>query len=84
MPVTVFFPGRSDTQGDKKRRNFLRAWAESHEVAHLDLTDPIHSAGVRSTYIERNWHWNSTGHRIAGERIRALLAAEVLGKVERR
>lgn len=80
VPVTVFIPGSGDTQEDKERRGFLRAWAEGHGVPYLDLTDPIHSAGVSNMYIERNWHWNPTGHRIAGERIHALLATEVFGE----
>ncbi len=80
VPVTVFLPGRVDNEEDQERRSFLRAWAEGHEVARLDLTDPIHSAGVDNTYIERNYHWNPTGHRIAGERIRELLSAEVFSE----
>lgn len=79
-PVAVFLPGRSDTFEDRARRGFLRQWSGRRGVAYLDLTGPIHSAGVSNAYIKNDWHWNPEGHRIAGERIRALLADEALNR----
>lgn len=78
-PMTVFIPGRADTAEDQERRGFLEAWAERNGVPYLDLTEPIHSAGVRRVYITRNWHWNPKGHRIASEEIhRALITAGLM------
>ncbi|HSG09911.1 MAG TPA: SGNH/GDSL hydrolase family protein [Longimicrobiales bacterium] len=74
-PVTVFLPGRGDNDQDKERRGFLRAWSEENSVPFLDLTEPIHSAGVENAYIQKNWHWNELGHRIAAEQIHALLTS---------
>ena len=65
----VFFPGRDDTPTDRERRGWLADYGERSGVPVLDLTEPIHSAGVERTYIERNWHWNAEGHRLAAEQL---------------
>lgn len=73
VPVTLFLPGRDDTEIDRERRGFLEQWSTANGVTHRDLTDPIHSAGVDRVYIERNFHWNRAGHRIAAKEIAKLL-----------
>ena len=78
-PVIMFLPGRGDTSFDQERRTTLRGWARARQIPFLDLTDRIHGAGVDSTYISGNAHWNERGHRIAGEALHELLATAVLG-----
>lgn len=72
-PVVVFFPGRSDTPEDKRRRTFLRHWAATRNVPFRDLTAVIHDAGVDNVYLADDWHWNPAGHRIAAGQLRELL-----------
>lgn len=76
-PVVLFLPGRGDTALDRKRRGFLRGFALERDVPYLDLTDPIHTAGVQRTYIENNWHWNATGHEVAAAALAGLLRERV-------
>jgi hypothetical protein len=64
-PVVLFLPGTGDTSEDQARRRFLQSWTSARNVRYLDLSVPIHNAGVRQTYISGNWHWNATGHQIA-------------------
>lgn len=78
--VTVFLPGKGDTSEDQERRSFLRDWAERNDVSHLDLTEPIHSAGVANVYLEGDWHWNAEGHRVAAEQIANFLSSELPSK----
>ena len=73
-PVVVFIPGRDDTPEDRERREFLRDWAARTATPHLDLTDPIHGAGVDRIYIENDYHWNERGHRSAALELRPFLA----------
>lgn len=81
--VLAFLPGRRETPEDERRRAFLGGWSAEAGRPFLDLTGPIHGAGVDRTYIEGNWHWSPTGHRIAAEAIvrflRELEAAGELG-----
>ena len=72
-PVVVFIPGKGDNRFDRQRRTFLADWAKGYNIPYLDLTRPIHDAGVENTYITGNWHWNPTGHRIAAENLQALI-----------
>ncbi len=77
-PVILFLPGRGDTEVDRERRRRLRSWAEARSIPFRDLTELLHGPGVSQTYLPDNWHWNERGHRIAGEALHALLAADVL------
>ena len=72
-PVVLFLPGRGDTPEDQQRRRFLGGWATRNGVAFLDLTAPIHGAGVPRLYIPGNFHWNPEGHRTAAHAIYRLL-----------
>ena len=72
-PVVMFLPGKKDTPSDKARRGFLHDWAQQSSVPYLDLTDPVHSAGVENTYIAGNFHWNARGHEIAAQELHRLL-----------
>lgn len=76
-PMVIFLPGRGDTQEDRKRRAFLTGWAAAREIPYLDLTEVIHGFGVEKTYIKDNWHWNETGHRIAGKTLAKFLREQV-------
>lgn len=73
-PVVAFFPGTDDNKEDQERRAFLRNWTTRNNVPYVDLTEPIHSAGVQKVYITDNWHWNPSGHRIAAEQLRNVIA----------
>jgi GDSL-like Lipase/Acylhydrolase family len=64
-PVVLFLPGVTDSSEDQARRRFLQNWAATRNVPYLDLTNPIHRAGARQTYIHSDFHWNAKGHRIA-------------------
>lgn len=72
-PAIVFFPGRADNKFDKMRRAFLADWASDHSIPYLDLTKPIHDAGVKNVYIKRNWHWNAAGHRIVAINLQSMI-----------
>lgn len=61
--VLAFLPGRGDTPEDQQRRRFLAGWAGRNAIPFLDLTGPIHAAGVGRVYIPGNFHWNPAGHR---------------------
>jgi hypothetical protein len=74
-PFVVFLPGRGDTPEDQQRRRFLARWASHREVPYLDLTGPIHGAGVPRLYIPGNFHWNADGHRTAAHHIYRELKA---------
>ena len=80
MPVLMFIPGKYDGRVDSKRRRFLDQFAKEQGVAYLDLTEPIHGAGVDNTYIRGNWHWNPAGHRIAALELHRLLKARGLDR----
>jgi len=77
-PVVVFLPGTHDTAQGRERRAFLRGWAEAHGVVYGDMTQVIHGAGVKKTYIGDNTHWNEYGHEVAGRALHELLTARVL------
>lgn len=76
-PVVILIPGKDDTHEDRERRAFLRGWTERHSVPYLDLNDIIYRAGIDNTYIKDNWHWNETGHRIAGKELAKFLMDQV-------
>jgi len=72
-PVVIFLPGKKDTRPDRVRRGFLEDWTKRNSVPYLDLTDPLHSAGVENTYIPGNYHWNAKGHEIAARELLGVL-----------
>lgn len=74
-PVVLFLPGRGDTPEDQQRRHFLGGWAARNDVPFIDLTAPIHGAGVARVYIPGNFHWNPDGHRTAAHVIYRKLKA---------
>ncbi len=78
-PAVTFFPGLGDTAEDRQRRGFLAEWTARHGVPYADLTDAIHGAGVDQVYIQDNWHWNPSGHRIAARELQDLVR-ERLGR----
>ena len=65
----VFFPSRSDTPVDQKRRGWLADYARRHAVPFLDLSDAFHSGDTNSRYIPKNWHWNAEGHALAAREL---------------
>jgi hypothetical protein len=75
-PAVTFLPGLGDNDEDRERRGFLASWAARHRVPFVDLTEPIHAAGVDRVYIEDNWHWNPLGHEIAAAHLRDFLDRE--------
>lgn len=76
--AVVFLPGRLDTNEDRARRTWLRQWCDGTRTPFLDLTEPIHGAGVDNVYIANNPHWNEQGHRLAGEAVHRFLREKVL------
>jgi hypothetical protein len=76
----VFLPDRADTDADRERRQWLGAYAAGHEVAFLDLTDPVLSPPRDQVFIQGgNPHWNPEGHRLVGEALAEFLAGPVMG-----
>jgi hypothetical protein len=82
-PAIIFLPGRQDTRIDKKRRAWLKQYAERNATPFLDLTEPLHGAGVANVFIPGNWHLNPKGHQIIASELREFLARDVL-RVDRR
>jgi len=78
-PFIAFLPGKLDTSEDRARRGYLRKWSATHGVGYLDLTGPIYQAGVATTYIQNNWHWNATGHRVAARALHDFLIKQGVG-----
>jgi hypothetical protein len=71
----VFLPGTNDTQEDRKRRSWLRLYADRHSTPFLDLSDAIHQTGDEA-FIKDNPHFSSVGHQvIAGELNRFLFTS---------
>lgn len=73
MPVVAFIPGKSFSERDTSNQAFITRWTTDNNVALIDLTDALYEEGVASTYLETDWHWNPTGHRIAAEQIHRRL-----------
>jgi hypothetical protein len=82
-PLVAFLPGRADTPEDQERRAFLQQWTTRKGILYVDLTRPIHDAGVKNVYISDNWHWNGTGHRIAASELRPAIRM-ILGDLRSR
>jgi len=73
MPGIIFLPGTADTRNDKRRRGWLRQYAEHHGTRFLDVTGPIHKAGRNNVFIANNWHLNPYGHQIVATELRDFL-----------
>jgi hypothetical protein len=58
-PVVIFIPGRSDTDEDQERREWLRQWCARSDTPFLDLTEAIHGAGVENHLGTQN-----SGHAV--------------------
>jgi GDSL-like Lipase/Acylhydrolase family len=76
-PVIIFLPGTGDTGTDKRRRLWLREFADGNGTPFLDLSDAIHKAGVREVFISNNWHLNPYGHRIIALELGRFLAERI-------
>ena len=77
--AVIFLPGTHDTKTDKRRRAWLRQYAQEHEVPFLDLSETIHKAAAKQElFILDNPHWNPEGHRIAATEIGRFLANDVV------
>jgi hypothetical protein len=74
-PVLLFLPARHDGFDDRRRRAWLRGYADAHGVPFLDLTEPLHAAGVDRLYLEADSHWNAAGHRAVADLVHPLVAA---------
>jgi hypothetical protein len=75
----IFIPGTHDTKADKRRRAWLRQYAQEHNVPFLDLSEVIHNAATKQElFIPGNPHWNPEGHRIAATEVGRFLAIDVI------
>ncbi len=75
-PAIAFLPGKGWNDEDNARFQFLEGWAGNNNVPFLDLSKPIFAAGVDKTYIEGNWHWNASGHKVAAEELQQFIGEE--------
>ncbi len=70
----VFLPGTSDTQTDRSRRSWLRAYCEQNGVEFVDATDALLVGESQTRFIPANWHLNAAGHEIVAREIAMALA----------
>lgn len=80
LPAIIFLPGTADTATDKRRRAWLRQYAQRHATPFLDLTEPLHNIGREHVFITNNWHLNPYGHQIVATELRRFIAEQVLMK----
>jgi len=69
----IFLPGTSDTSSDKKRRFWLRQYAEHHATPFLDLSDAIHKIGGQA-FLEGDNHLSPTGHLVVARELDRFLS----------
>lgn len=74
VPAIVFAPSRSERFDDGRRRRWLAAYAATHGMPFLDLTEPLRAAGFERTYIPGDAHWNATGHQVVADALRPFLS----------
>ena len=79
-PAFVFLPGEYDTSNDIERRTWLKNYTLMRKVPFVDLTEPIHAAGRKNTFIKDNWHYNPVGHRTVAAEIKKFLVNKVLNE----
>ena len=60
------------------KRDVLRQGVEEMGIHVLDLTSAFDKADTRDLYIEKDYHWNSTGHSLAAREIHRFLIAHSL------
>jgi len=72
-PALVFAPGPRDWSDDRRRRRWLRAYAERRHVPFLDLTEPVQAAGAEALYLRNDAHWNPEGHRLVARELEGFL-----------
>ena len=73
----VFLPGREDKRDDRRRRDWLAAYARHRQVPYLDLTDAIRDGGGERLYLPNDSHWNADGHRLVAERLLDFLRRDL-------
>jgi hypothetical protein len=77
-PAIIFLPGIADTKNDKRRRYWLRDYTQNKQTPFLDLSDPIHNAGVNRVFIPKNHHLNPEGHRIVARELERFLVQRIV------
>ncbi len=75
VPAVAFLPARRNGWDDRRRRGWLRRYAERNGLPFLDLTGPLQQAAIERLYIPGDAHWNPDGHRVAAEALRPFLAS---------
>jgi hypothetical protein len=74
VPALVFLPPKKERWDDRRRRGWLRRYAERYGTAFLDLTEPVREAGGERLYLAGDAHWNAEGHRAVAEALRPFVA----------
>jgi hypothetical protein len=74
----IFLPGIADTKADKRRRYWLRDYAQNKKTPFLDLSDPIHNADVNRVFIPKDPHLNLEGHKIVARELERFLVQRVV------
>jgi len=64
----LFLPGTDDNSSDRKRRGWLKQYADRHGTPFLDLSDPMHKIGERA-FIPGNPHYSPAGHQVIAEEL---------------
>jgi hypothetical protein len=75
-PAFIFLPGEKDGKNDKRRRYWLRDYAQRNQTPILDLSDPIHNAGINRVFIRKNPHLNPEGHMIVAFQLQRFLVEQ--------
>ena len=74
VPALVFVPARQERRDDRRRRDWLEAYAERHGVPFADLGPALRAAGGERLYIPHDAHWNADGHGVVADALRPFLA----------
>jgi len=77
VPAIAFLPGVREGFDDRRRRTFLRQWAEVRGAPFIDLTEALVAAGGERLYIPADSHWNPEGHRVVADTLHPLVTGLV-------
>jgi hypothetical protein len=67
VPAIAFLPAVAEGFDDRRRRAFLRDWAEARGAPFIDLTQPLAAGGGPRLYIPGDGHWNPEGHGVVAD-----------------
>jgi len=74
VPALAFLPAVTERFDDRRRRAFVRRWADDHATAFIDVSEALTAARGPQMYIPNDVHWNSQGHRVVADALEPFLA----------